>query len=170
MGIAAIAVGHGQRRACSGLWQITTAAIRGRYEEPRPARRFVGQVGLSVPGADSTRVYALIETNRRRPHVRRCGRDVEEDQRHRTSASAFLLHARYPIEGQGTRWIPERQHLQIHRRSRITNARRMATIDLWIAPGDQPMIEANDGGATVTSTADSRGRTKTTRRRSSTVF
>ena len=77
-----------------------------------------GRVGVSVSGADSARVYAIIENDNGGVYrLGRCGRDLAKDQRRPESATARVLlhaHLRRP-RGQGHGLRPERQLLQVHR-------------------------------------------------------
>ena len=139
---AALAV---ERRAGSGLFKSTDGGdhwteITRNAGLPKP---IWGKIGVSVSGADSNRVYAIIEAEDGGFFLSDDAGATLEDGERRSAAPAarVLLHAhlRRP-EGEGHGLRPQ------HRRStaRPTPARPSSAIrvphgdnhDLWIAPND----------------------------------
>ena len=121
-----------------------------------PAEGFVGNVGLAVSGANSNRVWAIIEHDSggvfRSDDAGRSWRRLNEDRALRQRAWYYTkIHA----DPKDTNVVYV-NNVAFHKSTDGGRTFRPVSIphadshDLWIAPDDgQRMVEANDGGANV---------------------
>ena len=148
----------GPAAACSSP---PMAARRGRKSRAHRAcpRALIGRIGVSVSGADSNRVYALVENDNGGLFrsddagatwtLVNSSRNIRQRAFYYTHVTADPKNARHGLPA-------ERQHVQVHRRRQDhdrASARTATHHDLWIDPDDpKHIVHANDGGGAVTYT------------------